>query len=84
MTNDETMIYNVNDLNDYLVTETLNTVEKALNEKGYNGINQIVGYLMSGDLAYISSYKDSRKKIQKLDREKVIEVLVRNYLKDNK
>jgi len=84
VTNDETMIYNVNDLNDYLVTETLNTVEKALNEKGYNGINQIVGYLMSGDLAYISSYKDSRKKIQKLDREKVIEVLVRNYLKDNK
>lgn len=47
-----------------MIGEVLAYVNDALNEKGYNGINQIVGYLMSGDLGYISSYKDSRKKIK--------------------
>jgi len=84
MASDETMVYSVDDLDNYLVTETLTAVKEALDEKGYNGVDQIVGYLMSGDLAYISSYKDSRKKIQKLDREKVIEVLLKTYLKDIK
>ena len=84
MVKDETIVYNANDLDNYMVTETLKSVREALDEKGYNGVNQIVGYLMSGDLAYISSYKDSRKKMQKLDREKVIEVLLTAYLKDNK
>ena len=67
-----------------MITETLSHVNNALNEKGYNGINQIVGYLMSGDLGYISSYKDSRKKIQRLEREKIIEALLKYYLKDVK
>ena len=81
---DETVVFKVEDLENYMITETLVKVKSALDEKGYNGINQIVGYLMSGDLAYISSYKDSRKKMQKLEREKILEALLKNYLKDIK
>jgi uncharacterized protein (UPF0297 family) len=78
------MVFKIDELENYMITEVLSHVNNALNEKGYNGINQIVGYLMSGDLGYISSYKDSRKKIQKLDREKIIEALLKYYLKDVK
>ena len=78
------MVFKVDELENYMITEVLSHVNNALNEKGYNGINQIVGYLMSGDLGYISSYKDSRKKIQKLDREKILEALLKYYLKDVK
>ena len=78
------MVFKIDELENYMITEVLSHVNNALNEKGYNGINQIVGYLMSGDLGYISSYKDSRKKIQKLDREKIVEALLKYYLKDVK
>lgn len=78
------MVFKIDELENYMITEVLSHVNNALNEKGYNGINQIVGYLMSGDLGYISSYKDSRKRIQKLDREKIIEALLKYYLKDVK
>ena len=78
------MVFKIDELENYMITEVLSHVNNALNEKGYNGINQIVGYLMSGDLGYISSYKDSRKKIQKLDREKILEALLKYYLKDVK
>ena len=65
-----------------MITETLLKVKNNLDEKGYNGINQIVGYLTSGDISYISSYKDSRKIIEKIEREKIVETLVKNYLSD--
>ena len=65
-----------------MITETLSYVSSALEEKGYDSIDQIVGYLMSGDPGYISSYKDARNRIQKLEREKVIEALLKYYLKD--
>ncbi len=81
---DKTMIYNIEEFENYMITETLKNVRDALNEKGYNGNSQIVGYLLSGDLAYISSYKDARKRIQKIDRDKIIEALLKNYLKDVK
>ena len=81
---EKTIVFKVDELENYMITETLSYVNNALNEKGYNGINQIVGYLMSGDLGYISSYKDSRKKMQKLEREKIIEALLKYYLKDVK
>ena len=81
---DNTMVFKVDELENYMITETLSHVNNALNEKGYNWINQIVGYLMSGDLGYISSYKDSRKKIGRLEREKIIEALLKYYLKDVK
>ena len=84
MSNENTMVYNVDELENYMITETLITVKKNLEEKGYSGINQIVGYLLSGDLAFISSYKDARKKIAKIEREKIVEALLKNYLKEEK
>ena len=81
MSKDETLVFNVSDLENFMIKETLLHTEKALTEKGYNSINQIVGYLMSGDLAHISSYKDARKKMSSLDREKILEALLVSYLK---
>ena len=82
MKNEETLVFNVNDLESFMIKETLIYTEKALTEKGYNSINQIVGYLTSGDLAYISSYKDARKKMANLDREKILEALLKNFLEN--
>ena len=59
---------------------TLKEVYDALKERGYKPINQLVGYLMSGDLAYISSYKDARKKIAVISREDIIETLLKKEL----
>ena len=78
---DKTKVYAVSDFQDKLVKETLDDVKESLEERGYDPINQIVGYLISGDPGYISSYKEARTKISKLDRTKVIEVLVREMLK---
>jgi len=58
----------------------LKKVCKALEEKGYNPINQIVGYLLSGDPAYITSYKDARMMVRTIDRDEIIEELLRKYL----
>jgi len=82
MNDDKTMVFNVAELENYMITETLLKVKNNLDEKGYNGINQIVGYLTSGDISYISNYKDSRKIIEKIEREKIVETLVKNYLSD--
>lgn len=82
MNEDKTMVFNVAELENYMITETLLKVKNNLDEKGYNGINQIVGYLTSGDITYISNYKNSRKIIEKIEREKIVETLVKNYLSD--
>lgn len=79
---DETMVFNIDDLNNYMVTETLLNVKNNLDENGYKGIDQIVGYLVTGDETYISNYKNSRKKIQSIEREVIIKTLVKNYLRD--
>ena len=75
-----TNIFDTRDFNDILVKETLNDADMALDERGYNSINQLVGYLISGDPGYISNYKETRKKVTKLDRTDIIEFLLRNYL----
>ena len=77
---DKTMNFKLEREQDVDVQKVLKEVYEALVEKGYNPINQIVGYLISGDPGYISSYKESRKKICKLERTQIIEVLLRNYL----
>jgi len=76
----DTKLFDVRELDDKLTEQILREVQKDLEEIGYNAINQIVGYIMSGDLGYISSHKECRKKIKSLDRNKIIEVLVRNFL----
>lgn len=64
--------------------EVLLTVYDALQEKGYNPINQIVGYLLSGDPAYIPRHNNARSLIRKRERDELIEELVRSYLQHNK
>ena len=59
---------------------TLKEVKEILEERGYNPYNQIVGYLMSGDVGYISSHKEARKKILDFERAEILEVLVKNFL----
>lgn len=75
-----TNVFDLKNINDILVKETLLDAIDALEERGYNSVNQIVGYLISGDSGYISNYKETRKKISKLDRADILEVLLRNYV----
>ena len=67
---DEDNVYNI-----------LKEIYSNLEERGYDPTKQIVGYLISGDLGYISSYKKSRSKISKLDRNKIIEIMFKEYMK---
>ena len=76
----ETKMFKSKDFEVALVEDMLRDVIDNLKEKGYNPVNQIVGYLMSGDPGYISSHKEARKKIQKFDRSVILEVLVSKYL----
>ncbi|HFR3886028.1 TPA: IreB family regulatory phosphoprotein, partial [Streptococcus suis] len=65
------------------ISKTLTSVYRSLEEKGYNPINQIIGYVLSGDPAYIPRYNDARNQIRKHERDEIIEELVRYYLKGN-
>ena len=58
----------------------LTTVYRALQEKGYNPINQIVGYILSEDPTYITNYNNARSLIRKLDRDELLQALLKNYL----
>ncbi|MYV04517.1 MULTISPECIES: IreB family regulatory phosphoprotein [Furfurilactobacillus] len=80
-TTDKTMFFDFNNQQQKDVHDTLTTVYAALEEKGYNPINQIVGYLLSGDPAYIPRLNDARNLIRKHERDEIIEELVRSYLK---
>jgi uncharacterized protein (UPF0297 family) len=77
---EETNVFDPKDVNNNLVKETLEDVKEALEERGYNSVNQLVGYLISGDPGYISNYKESRQKITRIDRTDIIECLLRYYL----
>ena len=84
MSQEKTSLFNLKDLDTKLTRTTLNEVYEALEERGYNPTNQIVGYLISGDPGYISSYKDARSKIQEIDRAKIVEILFNEFQKKNK
>ena len=79
---DKTTLFNVSEIEDALVETTLDEIYTALKEKGYNPVSQIVGYLVSGDSSYITTSGDARKKIESLDRGKIIETVVRSYLEN--
>ena len=64
------------------VKEILHTVYEALAEKGYNPVNQIVGYIMSGDPTYITSHKGARSMIMKVERDELVEELLNEYIKN--
>lgn len=78
---EETKVYKTSDFSNALIAETLKEVIEILEERGYNPINQIVGYLMSGDPGYISSHKEARNKIMQFERTKILEVLVSQFIK---
>ncbi len=65
------------------VGKVLADVYQALVEKGYNPVNQIVGYILSGEPTYITSHKDARKRISRLERDDILEELVNYYINNN-
>ncbi len=77
---DETMKFDVEREQNERVKETLKEVYAALEEKGYNPINQIVGYILSGDPTYITSHKGARNLIRKIERDELLEKMVKEYI----
>lgn len=77
----ETMMFKVGGEENNVASEIIGTVFRALKEKGYNPINQIVGYLLSGDPTYITSHNNARGLIRKLERDELLEEFVRAYVK---
>ena len=65
------------------VKEVLDLVYNAMEEKGYNPVNQIVGYIMSGDPTYITSHKGARSMIMKVERDELVEEIMRSYIRAN-
>ncbi len=79
----QTQILTENIIEKNKVKDTLNVVNKALIGKGYNPINQLVGYLLSGDPTYITSSNDARSKITSIERDELLEEIVAYYLNNN-
>ncbi len=79
---EKTMTFSVRDEREKEMKEILTTVYEALNEKGYNPINQLVGYILSEDPTYITTYNNARSLIRHIDRDELLQVLVKSYLKN--
>ena len=77
---DKTMIFSLDDSRGDTIKKTLTTVYRALEEKGYNPINQLVGYILSEDPTYITTYNNARNLISRIDRDDLLEALVKSYL----
>lgn len=75
-----TQYFKVKKDTEIIVSEVIHSVYSALTEKGYNPVNQIVGYVMSGDPTYITSHKGARSMIMKVERDEIIEELLRFYI----
>ena len=78
---DKTVLFDIEEIKDASIKETLKEVYNSLKEKGYNPINQITGYIITGDPGYISNYQDARNKIISIDRSELVAILVKEYLK---
>ena len=78
---DRTMTFSFNNNRDDDIKAILTTVYNALQEKGYNPINQIVGYILSEDPTYITTHNNARSLIRKIDREELLQALLKSYLK---
>ena len=79
---DKTMTFSLGEDKDQEMKQILTTVYDALREKGYNPINQIVGYILSEDPTYITTHNSARSLIRKLDRDELLRALVRSYLNE--
>lgn len=77
---DKTMAFSVNDEKELELKKNLTIIYDALIQKGYNPINQIVGYILSEDPTYITTYNNARSLIRHIDRDELLQVLVKSYL----
>ncbi len=80
MPNDKTMTFSVNAEREIELKKNLTIIYDALVQKGYNPINQIVGYILSEDPTYITTHNNARSLIRHIDRDELLQVLVKNYL----
>lgn len=80
---ENTTLFNVRDIENAMVSKTLIEVYRNLEMRGYNPTNQLIGYLITGDKSYITSYGNARNKITELDREKILDVVLRDYMRNN-
>ena len=78
---DRTMTFSFNNNRDDDIKAILTTVYNALQEKGYNPINQIVGYILSEDPTYITTHNNARSLIRRIDRDELLQALLKSYLK---
>ena len=81
--NKNTQYFKVNNETDIAVKDILEAVYIALTEKGYNPVNQIVGYIMSGDPTYITSYRNARGLIGRVERDELVEEMLKEYIEKN-
>ena len=77
---DKTMTFKIGNENDDIMKETLTQVFDALQEKGYNPINQIVGYILSEDPTYITTHNNARSLIRRIDRDELLAEMVKSFL----
>lgn len=80
---EKTISFSIHEDKDRQIKAVLTEVYDALRQKGYNPINQIVGYILSEDPTYITTYNNARSLIRKLDRDELLQVLLKSYLSDN-
>ena len=78
--NDRTMTFSIGDQTEQVIRDTLTQVYDALKEKGYKPINQIVGYILSEDPTYITTHNNARNLIRRIDRDTLLQSLVKYYL----
>lgn len=78
---DKTSLFDITLFKEAQIEYTIKEVYQTLMERGYDPVNQLVGYLISGDPGYISSHNDARQKIQEIDRELIVAYLLEQYLK---
>ena len=79
---DQTMTFSIGDDHEREIRSILTTVYDALREKGYNPICQIVGYILSEDPTYITTHNNARSLVRRLDRDELLQTLVKNYLQN--
>ncbi len=80
MVDDRTSVFSLYDDKERQIREVIQEVYEALSEKGYNPISQIVGYILSEDPTYITTYRNARSLIRRVDRDDLLQALVRNYV----
>lgn len=77
---EKTIIFSLQNSKDENIKNTLTTIYQALEKKGYDPVHQLVGYILSEDPTYITTYDNARSLIRKIDRDDLLEILIKNYL----